>query len=506
MRVARTTARPRQPLFVVLMWFGSAAMLIPAAHGYAVEAIREAQTFLGGALLFLIGSGIVALALRGRRPDESAFSQLATLLAAFVVLPLAFALPFWIAQPQGTLFDAWFEMVSSFTTTGATLYDPARLPDTLHVWRAVVGWLGGLLVWIAAMAVFAPLSLGGFEVRASVGRRDMATRFAQVTRTAGPYERLDRYFTRLAPIYTSLTLALWLGLILSGQSPFHGFVHALSVMATSGISASGGLGGAGGSVLGEVLILGFLVLALSRRTYSWGLPGESGQKLRDDHEFRLGMLILGLSASTLFVRHWIGSDDGADPANAFAALWGGLFTAASFLTTLGLESRYWSSATLWSGLETPGLVLIGLAIFGGGIGTTAGGVKLLRVHALYHHGRREIERLVHPNSVGGQGPEARRIRREGAMIAWVFFMLFAMSIAALMLAVTLTGVDFEGAMVLAVAAVTNCGPLARIGAEVPIPWSEVPEAARAVLAAGMVLGRLELLAIIALLNPDLWRG
>jgi trk system potassium uptake protein TrkH len=142
---------------------------------------------------------------------------------------------------------------------------------------------------------------------------------------------------------------------------------------------------------------------------------------------------------------------------------------------------------------------------GGGVATTAGGVKLLRVYALYRHGEREVERLVHPNSVGGAGQEARRLRRQGAQMAWIFFMLFAISVAVTMLALALTGLDFVASTTFAVAALSTTGPLASFAAEAPLSWSELNGAARAVAAGAMVLGRLETLAIIALLNPDFWR-
>ncbi|SLN13060.1 TrkH family potassium uptake protein [Roseisalinus antarcticus] len=499
--------KPRQPLFVVLMWFGAGAMFIPGLHAYAREEYPIGQAFVNGALLFILTSVMVALALRGRLPDESAFAQLAALLAAFTVLPLGFALPFWAALGDGTLFGAWFEMVSAFSTTGATLWvDATALDPSLHLWRAIVGWMGGLLIWVAAVAVFAPLNLGGFEVRANIGRGDLSTQFSQVTRTAGPYERLDRYFMQLAPIYGGLTLGLAILLIMSGQDPFHAICHALSVMSTSGITPGDGPVGAGGGIWAEVVILAFLVLALSRRTYGRSLPGESGAALIRDPEFQLAMAIIGAGSAMLFARHWLGSGGDGDFIRAAQALWGGLFTIASFLTTLGFESQYWEGATAWSGLQAPGLVLLGLAIFGGGIGTTAGGVKLLRVYALYKHGNRELQRLILPSSVGGAGAEARRIRRGGAMIAWVFFMLFAMSLAAIILFLTATGVNFEDAVVLAIAALANCGPLAMIAPEAPISYAALPQVAQVGLAVAMIVGRLELLAVIALLNPDFWRS
>ncbi len=112
---------------------------------------------------------LVGIATRGYRPRSIARSHLTALLAAFSLLPLLFALPFHGAIGTVTFLDAWFEMLSSFTTTGATLFDnPARLDNTLHLWRALVGWLGGLLVWVMAVSILAPLNLGGFEVRTGV--------------------------------------------------------------------------------------------------------------------------------------------------------------------------------------------------------------------------------------------------------------------------------------------------------------------------------------------------
>lgn len=495
------TDRPRPPLFLFLLWIAAGAMLVPAVHALVSDDGVTAQAFVLAALMLGVGAGLVALALRGRPRPVSAREQLGTLLAAYTVLPLGLAWPLWAATETVTFFEAWFEMVSSLTTTGATLFDaPFSLSPSLHLWRALVGWLGGLMIWVTAVAIFAPLNLGGFEVRANIGRADTPINFSQVTKMAGPHERLGRYALRLAPIYAGLTVALWVLLVVSGQLPFVALCHAMSVMATSGISPVGGFSGAAGGIWAEAIVFGFLFFALSRLTFGRGLLGEERGALLTDPEFRFGVLVTGAAALFLFARHWLASAEGSEVSEAFAALWGGLFTVLSFLTTTGFESRYWLAATTWSGLETPGLVLLGLAIFGGGIGTTAGGVKLLRVYALYSHGKREIERLVHPSSIGGQGAMARRIRRQGARIAWVFFMLFAMSIAAVMALMSLTGVEFTPAMVLTLAALTNCGPLAAIGAEVPLSYAEITTAAQAILAGAMILGRLEFLAIIALLS------
>ena len=236
--------------------------------------------------------------------------------------------------------------------------------------------------------------------------------------------------------------------------------------------------------------------------------GDSDARLMRDPEMRLAIgLILGTTL-ILFTRHYIGSiEEGAQTTwgGLFASIWGSIFTVTSFLTTTGFESHYWDGAARWSGLETPGLFLVGLSLIGGGAATTAGGVKLLRVYALARHSERELERLLHPSSVAGGGREARMIRRQGAYISWIFFMLFALSVAGTMILMSLTGVQFETSMVLTVASLSTTGPLAVVAAEAPISFSGLPNPAKAILAAAMVLGRLETLAIVALFNPEIWR-
>src|SRR5690606_15244659 len=108
------------------------------------------------------------------------------------------------------------------------------------------------------------------------------------------------------------------------------------------------------------------------------------------------------------------------------------------------------------------------AMMGGGVATTAGGVKLMRVYALARHGEREMNRIIHPSAVSGGGPMARRLRREGAFLAFIFFMLFALSLAGTMLLISLQRVGIESATVLSVAALTNTGQLASAIALTPV--------------------------------------
>ncbi len=499
-------ALKRLPFLVILQGIGALSMMIPTIHAVQLRHWDVARAFFYSSLVCLVLFVLLAVALGHRGHERSIRAQLLGLVGALVLLPLMLAIPFREVLGEGQLFNAWFEMVSSLTTTGATLYpEPGRLPPTLHLWRALVGWLGGLLFWVSALAILAPLNLGGFEVIAT--DVTAAGRAALRERRAGrPGERLRRYAVRLAPIYAGLTLLLWLGLVMFGTPPTEGAILAMSTLSTSGITPGQWQGE---QVWPEMLIFAFLVFAVSRLTFRNDfITRERGVLLRDP-EIRLAVTLLILVPGFLFLRHFLGSIESElqeDVPQALRAFWGALFTTLSFLTTTGFESRAFEDARFWSGLPTPGLVLVGLSLIGGGVATTAGGIKLLRIYALYKHGAREMGRLVYPASVGGSGAAGRRLRREGAFVAWIFFMLFALSIAVTMAALALAGLDFEQATILTVAALSTTGPLASVGGETPILYSDLGGAARVILAAVMVIGRLEALALIALFNRDFWRS
>lgn len=486
-------------------------MLAPAICGALVEDFHAARTFLYGAVLTLFFAALVTIATMGTpsarmgRLQQSLFA----LLAGFTILPVILAVPFYEALGNTSFINAYLEMVSALTTTGLDLWeDPDRLSAPLHLWRAEVAWLGGLMMWVAAVAVFAPLSLGGFEVTA---QRNFGQQ-TSLTTTVGeidPNRRWRRAARLLAPVYFGLTLMLWILLMILGEGTLAALVHAMSVMSTSGLSSIGGLQNAEAGFVGEFVIFLFLLFALSRQTFSADLGAARRESIWQDPEFRFGVFFLATVPLFLMLRHWIGAFDVSGEENfvaALQALWGSLFTVLSFLTTTGFESTDWQAAQNWSGLNAPSLILMGLAVIGGGVATTAGGVKLLRVFALYLQGLREMERLIHPNSVSGVGVRERRIRRKGAVIAWVFFMLFALSLAAITLLLTFSGTGFQEALLLAVATLSTTGPLVHVASEIPIDLLSFSVGTKLVLCAAMVTGRLETLVIIALLSPDLWRN
>lgn len=461
--------------------------------------------------IVLLGLSVfVGLSARALWIGSQTRSLLLSLVGVYLLLPIGLALPVAEAVPGLSFRNAYFEMVSSITTTGATVFDlPDRIAPTIHLWRALVGWLGGFLIWVSAIAILAPLRLGGFEVVLTADQVGGDRKLGRTASETTPMQRIWRYTLDLAPIYGLLTLALWLCLLFVGEEPFLAVCHAMATLSTSGISPATNLGSTQSALLGEITIFVFLIFALSRSMFAQDMPTPMIRRKYQDPELRLAFVIVFSVPLVMFMHHWVAVLEITSPvplSGTVEAYWGAIFTTLSFLTTTGFISESWPEAQNWSGLSTPGLILMGLALIGGGVATTAGGVKLLRVYALYKHGQLELSRLVHPSMIASPGNPARRIRRDSAYVAWLYFMIFALSVAAIMTTLSLFNIDFETGVILTVAALSNTGPLTAVAGETPIALAQLDVRAQMVLSAAMVMGRLETLAIIALLNPDFWRA
>ncbi|WP_189638737.1 TrkH family potassium uptake protein [Paramylibacter ulvae] len=495
-----------QPLFVVMMAITAASMMVPVLFAARLEQWLFARTFLYHSIVLMLITALMAIAMSNRDLSNRSANRLMDILAGFILMPFFMAMPLSFLMPQIGFFAAYFEMVSSFTTTGASVFMPNQaVPDVIHLWRALVAWMGGFLMLVVAIAIFKPVNLGGFEVYTS--SKD-GVLLNQTIKRAALRDRLIRYSAVIFPLYTLLTAVLALLLILSGDRMLVAVIHAMSTLSTSGISPVGGLSGSAAGYIGEVFIFGFFIYGITRHLFFVDRNESAIKLVKRDKELNMALYLVVIIPAVLFFRHWLAASEvnqGNEFYHAISALWGSMFTVLSFLTTTGFESNGWTAARDWSGLGTTGLILMAVAVMGGGIATTAGGVKLLRVYALYKHGLREMQRLSYPHSVGGSGSRARNIRREGAYAAWIFFMLFLVSIAVGMLCLSLMGINFEDSLILSISALSNTGPLLAAASDNGVTYGAISSAGKGILCALMILGRLEALAVIAILNPNYWR-
>ena len=489
------------PLLVILLGICAVSMFLPAAHALALGEFSVARGFFYSGFILLILTSKIAIATATDHARGAGQNQLASMIGAYLLLPVVLAVPMQQSVPDLSFVDAWFEMLSCFTMTGASLFEtPGAIAPPVHFWRSLVGWLGGYYTLVMLASVLAPIGLGGVELIGG-GAPWAGSGSAQIAKIAEPSQRIIHFSRQLFPVYAGLTLILWVALLMAGDSALIALCHAMGTLSTSGISPLTGLAGTASGMPGEALIFICFGLALTRRLWPSAAIADRTLKIWQDPELRLALGILAF-VTVVIVLRVVGLGTEGSGLNTVAgvlrAVWGAAFTTLSFLTTTGFHSASWPD------LGLPGLFLLGLSIIGGGVATTAGGVKLLRVYALLRHGERELERIVHPHSIGGHGPVARRLRREGAYMAWIFFMVFGLSLACITAALTLTGIGFNDALVLAIAGLSTTGQLAAVVGETPISYASLDSAPLAILGVAMILGRLEILAVMALLASKSW--
>ena len=473
-------------------------MMIPSVHGFISGDSHEGRSFFYAVLMGLFGLSFLGFSLQGTVFPMHRHAQLWSLISFFLGFPILLAIPLYEVSGAGGFVDAYLDIVSTVTTTGLPVFAPGSLSETLVIWRVSLGWASGFLIWVFAWSIFAPLNLGGFE---HLGARGEAmTRSQSARQTAGrlPAEKFWREAHRLGPVYLWITLVAALALLIVSGDPTYAILRAMATIATFGIEIPGHAGV--GGVSGEVILAFVMLFALSRSTFSTVFARARKWRMTEDPELRVAAGLVLVAALVLIgqgARYVEGLGAGLE------LIWGAFFTSLSFLTTTGLASEFLPSGLVT--LDPVEIILVALAMIGGGVATTAGGIKLLRVFILAGHSQAEVNRLTAPSQVISGQIESRSHDHHSAMLACVFLVLFILVLGATTLALTLTGSPVKEALYLTLATVTNTGPLLPTGDGTQTLVMALPTQAKMILAAAMVLGRLEVLALLALLNPDIYR-
>ena len=171
---------------------------------------------------------------------------------------------------------------------------------------------------------------------------------------------------------------------------------------------------------------------------------------------------------------------------------------------MGIESKVWSDYPSFALAEVSAVSVMGLAIIGGGVATTAGGVKLLRVYILYRNAAQEVDMMLHPNSIPSKkGKGSISDNRNNRLMAWIFFMLFITALAFFTLVFSILFDDIAPGLALSVSALTTTGPLfGNAGYDTVL--TDINQIFKIMLGLAMIIGRLEILVIVALLFPSVW--
>ena len=405
---------------------------------------------------------------------------------SWVLLSAFGALPFVISGLIPNYIDAFFEAVSGFTTTGATLMGNFDgLPRGVMFWRSFTHWIGGMGVLVLTLALLP----------------QMTGRSSHLVRAESPGPSLSKIVPKMGDtakilylIYGALTMIELAALIIAGMSPYDAAIHAMGTAGTGGFSNYGSSVGAFDSAVIDAIITFFMVLfGINFALFYRVLVGGWRDALRSEE---LHWYLALFAGSTLFVSLMILPQYGT----FLNALRYGSFQVATIMSTTGYAT---ADFNLWP--QAVKALIVVLMFIGSCAGSTAGGIKVVRVGILCKLGCREVRRTFQPRKVQvvrfeGKGVEENRLTQVSA-----FFFVYVLLVLAGMFLVSLEGLyDLETNFTAVLTCISNVGPgLGHVG---PVAnFSGYGPFAKVVLSLLMLAGRLELFPILVLFHPSAWR-
>ncbi|PAU54892.1 potassium transporter TrkH [Pseudomonas sp. PIC25] len=460
------------------------SMVIPMLTLLLFERTDDLNAFLWSSLATFIGG--LALVIPGRpehiqlRPRD--MYMLTT--ASWLVVCMFAALPMVLIH-HISYTDAFFETMSGITTTGSTVLSGLdHASPGLLMWRSMLQWLGGIGFIGMAVAVLPLLRVGGMRL--------FQTESSDWSEKALP--RSHVVAKSILFVYVGLTLLCTLFFWLSGMTPFEAINHAMTTISTGGYSTSdssmANFSPAAHWVAIVFMLLGGLPFILMVST----LRGNR-YALVKDQQVRGFMAMLGLTCLLFAIWLWTHSDYVFLDALRIVSL-----NVVSVVTTTGYAL---GDYTLWGDFAI--MAFFYLTFVGGCSGSTSGGLKIFRFQVAYALLRANLQQLVHPRAVIKQQYNGHNLDEEIVRSILTFSFFFTITIGALALALALLGLDMMTALTSAATAVCNVGP--GLGPIVGPAgnFSSLPDAAKWLLSAGMLLGRLEIITVLVLMTPAFWR-
>jgi len=490
------------PAFMILGWalvFLSGLMALPLLFALAASQHFIAFSFLMAAIITVfLGGGLIF----ATRSDAQSLGRRETFLTAtliWIVVPLFAALPFYLSDAIPSATNAYFEAISGFTTNGASIIDnlDEQSPSIL-LWRSLVQWVGGfsLIVFVSIMAT-------AFNIP---GNNPLTRGIAKSTRRK--MSRRIRYAVlSILKIYALLTGICIVSLWAAGMAPFDAICYAFSTISTGGFTVSNSAGTAFNNRAIEVVLIIFMIAGALNFSLHWSFFNGDRQSYFKDPEYRYLLATIVIGSAAVFGLMMVHTDMQVMDTVRYA-----IFNTVSAITTTGYNLPLVSSSGQYYWPIGALFLILFLISVGGSTGSTAGGIKLMRIFILFKLSGREIKRLSFPSGVFPLIYAGRNVSRDQIMSAWSFFVIYCVTLAAVTLLLAFNGLDFQSSFSLAVTNLANAGSAAQplitdveIGSENFISYDALPNASKWILCITMLIGRLEFFAVLSLFNPALWR-
>ncbi len=404
----------------------------------------------------------------------------------WVMAGLFGTLPYLISGTIPDFTNAYFESISGFTTTGASiLTDIESLPKGILLWRSLTQWLGGMGIIVLSIAILPYLGIGGMQLyKAEVPSPVVDKLKPRISETA----------KTLWKVYLSFTLIQVVLLVAGGMPVFDAVCHAFCTMPTGGFSTKNMSIAYYNSVYFDCVFIVFMLLAGINFSLHYRLIKGDLRIFGRDSECRVFLILVAVFVVLItFDIH------GSVYSSMAQALRQAAFQVSSIITTTGFVSADYET---WPAFSQ--LVLLICMFLGAMAGSTGGGMKIMRIMLLIRHGYQQVFRIIHPHAVTTLKLGGRPVPEEILSSIWGFFILYLgiFVVASLMMAAL--GLDFISSIASVASSIGNIGP--GLGAVGPVRnYLGIPLPGKWVLILCMLLGRLEIYTVIALLAPAYWR-
>jgi trk system potassium uptake protein TrkH len=482
-------------------------LLILFNGGFMLLSALISLIYRDGVTVSLLVAAFITLTLGGlsmiftRNPTKEMNKREGYIVVAFgwVIMALTGALPYVVTGSIPSFTNAFFETMSGYTTTGASiLNDIEAMPKGILFWRSLTHWIGGMGIIVLAIAILPLLGIGGMQMFAAEAPGPSADKL---------HPRITDTAKRLWLIYFGFTAAQTLLLNVAGMSFFDAINHALCTVSTGGFSTkNASVAYWNGEPIIQYIIILFMFLAGTNFVLSYFAFKGKIQKALQDEEFKLYFKFVAIFTAIAALLIYFRADISLSSID-HPMVWGegesafrhALFQVLAIITTTGFVT---ADYTLW----TPFLVVFffGLMFLGGSAGSTSGGVKVVRHLILIKNGFLEFKRALHPSAIVPVRYNKKAISGDIVFNILGFFILYMLSFIIGALVFSMFELDFDASVGLAASSLGNVGPA--LGDFGPVNnYAALPALAQWWASFLMLIGRLELFTVLVLFTPFFWR-
>lgn len=427
----------------------------------------------------------------GRDADNNLSRRDSYLLVTvtWVVFSCLGMLPFIISGYIPNITDAFFETMSGFSTTGATILDDVEiLPHAMLYWRTQTQWIGGLGIVFFTIAILPSMvGSGSVKVFAAEATGPLRTKM---------HPRLSTTAKWIWSIYLALTISCILAFYAAGMEWFDSINYAMTTTATGGFSTHNDSTAYFDSPTIEYISILFQFLAgINFMMLYISIFKLRPRALFKSSEFKLYIAII--LVSTVWIMYLLITRNGYGMERAFRS---SLFQVVSFITTTGLFN---DDAAMWPHITW---VILGCLMFVGACsGSTTGGFKCVRAVMVFKVLRNEFHKLLHPNAVLPVKINGQPVPHSQLTTLLAFFAIFTLMVLLTATIMIVAGIDNTNAITIALSCISNVGPTlgTQIGPE--MSWSELPEYVKWLCSFLMLVGRLEIMSVLVLFTHSFWK-